>query len=50
MAKVIGVGGVFFTPDAMAPHPWAGTVVSPFAHILDPEGIRIELWQPRPAG
>ncbi len=22
----------------------------PFAHIMDPEGNKIELWQPRPAG
>jgi len=44
VAKVIGVGGVFLTPDAMATHPRAGTVVSPFAHD------KIELWQPRPAG
>ncbi len=22
----------------------------PFAHIMDPEGRKIELWQPRPAG
>jgi predicted enzyme related to lactoylglutathione lyase len=22
----------------------------PFAHIIDPEGRKIELWQPRPAG
>lgn len=125
MARVIGVGGIFFkakdrdallrwyrdvlgldmqdwggavlTPDAMAAHPGAGTVFSPFAHdsdymlpstkdfminlavddldgvlarcaehgvtpvkvfpddfngrfahILDPEGTKIELWQPRP--
>ena len=89
-------GGVVFTPEAMAAHPGAGTVFSPFradttyfapstrefmvnlavddldgilascamhgvvanvhpdepngrfAHILDPEGTKIELWQPRP--
>ena len=89
-------GGVFITPEAMAAHPGAGTVFSPFkadttyfapstrdfminlavddldgilarcathgveatflpdqpngrfAHILDPEGTKIELWQPRP--
>ena len=89
-------GGVVFTPDAMAAHPGAGTVFSPFeadttyfdpstkdfminlavddldgilascaahgveatafpdqpngrfAHVLDPEGMKIELWQPRP--
>ncbi|HXX60927.1 MAG TPA: VOC family protein [Candidatus Sulfotelmatobacter sp.] len=87
-------GGAFFTPDGMAAHPGAGTVFSPFAadtdyfapstrefminlavddldgllarcakhgleaevsaddsngrfaHILDPEGTKIELWQP----
>jgi predicted enzyme related to lactoylglutathione lyase len=124
MARVLGVGGVFFksrnpgalanwyrdvlglemqdwggavfTPEAMAAHPGAGTVFSPFtadttyfapstkdfminlavddldgilatcaehgvearvhpdepngrfAHILDPEGTKIELWQPKP--
>jgi predicted enzyme related to lactoylglutathione lyase len=124
MAKVIGVGGLFFkspdpdklnawykevlglpvqewgtmfTPDMLADTPGAGTVFSPFkadtdyfapstkdfmfnlmvddldgvldrckqhgvepvkmfpdeangrfAHILDPEGRKIELWQPRP--
>jgi predicted enzyme related to lactoylglutathione lyase len=125
MARVLGVGGVFFkakdrdaliawyrdvlgldmldwggavfTPEAMAAHPGAGTVFSPFeadtdymlpstkefminlavddldgvlarcaergvmpvntfpddfngrfAHIVDPEGTKIELWQPRP--
>jgi len=89
-------GGVVFMPEAMAAHPGAGTVLSPFradttyfapstkdfmvnlavdhldgilascaehgvevnglpdepngrfAHILDPEGTKIELWQPRP--
>ncbi|MEZ4597533.1 MAG: VOC family protein [Chloroflexota bacterium] len=89
-------GGVVFSPDAMAAHPGAGTVLSPFgadttylepstkdfminlavddldavlarcathgvdatvlpdapngrfAHILDPEGTKIELWQPKP--
>jgi predicted enzyme related to lactoylglutathione lyase len=126
MAKVIGVGGVFFKskdpqallqwyrdviglelqpwggvvlrPQAMADHPGAATVFAPFkedttyfqpstrdfminlavddldgvlascakhgveasvmddqpngrfAHIMDPEGVRIELWQPRPMG
>ena len=39
------LGGVVFTPEA--------TVLSDqpngrFAHILDPEGTEIELWQPRP--
>ena len=125
MARVLGVGGIFFkardrdalvawyrdvlgldmldggfaflTPEAMAAHPGAGTVFSPFeaetdymlpstkdfminlavddldgvlarcaehgvtalktfpddfngrfAHIMDPEGTKIELWQPRP--
>jgi predicted enzyme related to lactoylglutathione lyase len=109
MAKVIGVGGVFFKsrdtaalsrwyadvlgmplqdwggilllPDAMAAHPGAATKefminlavddldgvlancakhgVTPvktfpdepngrFAHIMDPEGNKIELWQPKP--
>lgn len=125
MARVLGVGGVFFKakdpkalcnwykevlgldmqdwggavlrPDAMAAHPGAATVFSPFkqdtdhmlpsikdfminlavddidgvlarcalhgvtpiktfpdefngrfAHIMDPEGTKIELWQPRP--
>lgn len=125
MAKVIGVGGVFFKsrdsaaltkwyadvlgmpmqewggillmPDAMAAHPGAATVFSPFkqdttyfepstnayminlavddldgvldrcaqhgvtpvktfpeeangkfAHIMDPEGNKIELWEPKP--
>jgi catechol 2,3-dioxygenase-like lactoylglutathione lyase family enzyme len=89
-------GGVVFTPDAMAAHPGAGTVFTPFeaettyfapstrefmvnlavddldgilaacarhgveatvlpdqpngrfAHILDPDGTKIELWQPKP--
>lgn len=90
-------GGAFLTPDAMAAHPGAGTVFSPFgadtdymlpstkefminlavddidgvlarcaqhgvkpikefpdefngrfAHIMDPEGTKIEIWQPRP--
>ncbi len=102
--RVLGVawldwGGVVFTPDAMAAHPGAATVVSffpadtdyfapstrdlmvnlavddldamldraraqgveplrgiddqpngRFAHILDPEGTTIELWQPMPMG
>jgi predicted enzyme related to lactoylglutathione lyase len=124
MARVLGIGGVFFkakdpgaltawyhdvlglevqpwggillTPEAMAAHPGAATVFSPFeadtthfapstrefminlavddldgilascakhgveatvlpdepngrfAHILDPEGTKIELWQPKP--
>ena len=88
-------GGAFITPEAMAAHPGAGTVFSPFpgdtdymlpstkefminlavddldgmlarcaehgvqplmsfaddsngrfAHIMDPEGTKIELWQP----
>jgi predicted enzyme related to lactoylglutathione lyase len=100
-ARVLGIGmeewGAFFTPDAAAAHPGAGTVFSPFsadtdyfapsdkefmvnlmvddidgvlaraaghgvhpvktfpddfngrfAHIIDPEGRKIELWQPRP--
>lgn len=126
MARVLGVGGVFFKasdpaalckwysdalgiemqdwggavlrPDAMAAHPGAATVFSPFkaattyfepstkefminlavddldgmlarlaehgveakvmadesngrfAHLLDPEGTKIELWQPKPMG
>ena len=126
MAKVLGVGGVFFrsknpaalgqwykdvlglemqdwggafiAPGPMAAHPGAGTVFAPFkqdttyfepsakdfminlavddlegilaacarhgveakvlpdepngrfAHILDPEGTKIELWQPKPMG
>jgi predicted enzyme related to lactoylglutathione lyase len=90
-------GGVFFLPVPMAAHPGAGTVFSPFsastdyfepstkdfmvnlavddldamlarakaegvepvkmfpdeangrfAHIMDPEGNKIELWQPKP--
>jgi predicted enzyme related to lactoylglutathione lyase len=89
-------GGAFISPDAMAAHPGAGTVFSAFeaettyfepstrdfminlavddldailarcaehgveatvlpdepngrfAHVLDPEGTKIELWQPRP--
>jgi len=90
-------GGVFITPEAMAAHPGAGTVLRPFkhdtdyfspstrefminlavddlggilancaklrvtpvktfpeeangkfAHIMDPEGNKIELWQPKP--
>jgi predicted enzyme related to lactoylglutathione lyase len=98
---VIGIeledwGGVVFRPEAMAAHPGAATVFSPFeadttyfapstkdfminlvvddldgvlascakhgveakvqpdepngrfAHILDPEGTKIELWQPKP--
>ena len=88
-------GGVVFTPEAMAAHPGAATIFSPFeadttyfepstrefminlavddldgilascarhgveatvmpdqpngrfAHILDPEGTKIELWQPQ---
>lgn len=101
-SRVLGLefhdwGGVVFTPDAAAAHPGAGTVFSPFkadtdyfapsdkdymfnlmvddldgilaraksegvepikmfpdemngrfAHIMDPEGRKIELWQPRP--
>ena len=91
-------GGTFFTPEAMAAQPGAGTVFSPFgadthdfapstkdfminlavddldgilarcathgvdatvspddsngrfAHILDPEGTKIELWQPKADG
>lgn len=92
-------GGVVFTPDAMAGHPGAGTVFSffkpdtdyfapsakdfminlavddldgilarakthgvepvktfpdeangKFAHIIDPEGTKIELWEPKPMG
>jgi predicted enzyme related to lactoylglutathione lyase len=92
-------GGLFFTPDAAAAQPGAGTVFSPFkgdtdyfepsgkefmfnlmvddmdamlarcsdhgvepvkifpdefngrfAHIIDPEGRKVELWQPRPPG
>ena len=90
-------GGVVFRPEVMAAHPGAATVFSPFgddttyfapstrdfminlavddldgiltscarhgvevnvlpdqpmgrfAHILDPEGTKIELWQPMPA-
>jgi len=90
-------GGVVFTPEAMAAHPGSGTVFSPFkadttyfepsanpyminlavddldgilaklaehgvtpvktfpeeangkfAHIMDPEGNKIELWEPKP--
>ncbi|GAM96427.1 glyoxalase [alpha proteobacterium U9-1i] len=90
-------GGVVFTPEAAAAHPGAGTVFSPFkqstdyfepstrefminfmvddldgvlarckdhgvepvkmfpdeangrfAHILGPDGMKIELWQPKP--
>lgn len=101
-ARVLGLpfsdwGGVFFTPEAAARHPGAGTVftsfdndtdyfepsarefminlmvddldgmlarcaehgVTPikmfddepngrFAHIMDPEGRKLELWQPKP--
>ncbi|MEZ5938506.1 MAG: VOC family protein [Hyphomonadaceae bacterium] len=92
-------GGVFITPEAMAAQPGAGTVFSPFkqdtdyfapsekdfminlavddldgvlancakhgvtpvktfpdeangrfAHIMDPEGNKIELWQPKAMG
>lgn len=92
-------GGVFFLPDSAAAHPGAGTVWSPFkastdyfepskkdfminfmvddldgvlercrehgvepvklfpdepngrfAHVLDPEGNKIELWEPKPMG
>lgn len=92
-------GGVFITPEAMAAHPGAGTVFAPFkqdsdyfspsakefminlavddldgilarcarhgvtpvktfpeeangkfAHIMDPEGNKIELWEPKPMG
>ena len=91
-------GGVFMAPDAMAAHPGAGTVFAPFkqdttyfepstkdfminlavddldgilascakhgveakvlppepngrfAHVSDPEGTRIELWEPKPMG
>ena len=100
--KVLGLefmdwGGVVFTPEAAAKHPGAGTVFSPFkadtdyfapstkdymfnlmvddldgvlarckehgvepiklfpdeangrfAHIIDPEGNKLELWQPKP--
>lgn len=90
-------GGVVFAPEAMAGHPGAGTVFSPFkadtdyfapstrdfminlavddldgvlaqckahgvepvklfpgeangrfAHIIDPAGVKIELWEPKP--
>jgi len=90
-------GGVFFTPDVMAAKPGAGTVWSPFkddtdyfqpstkdfmfnlvvddleamlarakaegvepvkmfpdeangrfAHLIDPEGNKVELWEPKP--
>jgi predicted enzyme related to lactoylglutathione lyase len=100
-ADVLGIPadewGTFFTPDAAAAHPGAGTAFSPFsadtdyfapsdkefmfnllvddldgilarcaehgvqpvklmpdegmgpfAHIMDPEGRKIELWQPKP--
>lgn len=100
-AEVLGLhmhdwGGAFITPEAMAAHPGAGTVFAPFksdttyfepstrdfminlavddldgilascakhgveakvlpeepngrfAHIIDPEGTKIELWEPRP--
>lgn len=92
-------GGIVFLPETAAAHPGAGTVFSPFgsdsdyfepstkefmfnlmvddldgvlarcaaegvepiktfpddyngkfAHIMDPDGRKIELWQPRPAG
>lgn len=98
--KVLGLqperwGGVFFTPDAAAKVPGAGTVWSPFkatagyfapstrefminlmvddmdamierckangvevtelppengrfAHLVDPDGTKIELWEPKP--
>jgi predicted enzyme related to lactoylglutathione lyase len=99
--RVLGIAveewGAFFTPDAAAAHPGAGTVFSPFkadtdyfapsqkefmfnlmvddldamlgrcaehgvepvktfdpepngkfAHIMDPEGRKIELWEPMP--
>ena len=103
-ARVLGIdfaewGGTFFSPDAAAAHPGAGTVFSPFkadtdyfapsdepfmfnlmvddlegmlarcaehgvepillmpgeangdfAHIMDPDGRKIELWQPKPMG
>jgi predicted enzyme related to lactoylglutathione lyase len=102
-ADVLGIPadewGAFFTPDAAAAHPGAGTAFSPFAadtdyfapsdkefmfnllvddlngmlarcadhgvlpvklmpdegmgpfaHIMDPEGRKIELWQPKPMG
>lgn len=100
-SQVLGIEvdewGAFFTPDATAGHPGAGTVFSPFsaetdyfspsekefmfnlmvdnldevlarcaehgvvpvktfpdeangrfAHIMDPEGRKVELWQPMP--
>jgi predicted enzyme related to lactoylglutathione lyase len=101
-ASVLGLqleewGGAFFTPELTAGHPGAGTVFAPFAadtdyfepstnefmvslmvddldamlercsahgvepvtrfedepngrfaHILDPEGRKLELWEPRP--
>ena len=100
-ADVLGIemldwGGAFLTPEAMAAHPGAGTVFSPFkadttyfapstkefminfavddldgvlaraaqhgvtatvmpdepngrfAHIVDPDGTKIELWEPKP--
>ena len=100
-ADVLGIameswGGAFIAPDAMAAHPGAGTVFSPFAsdstyfapsrkdfminfavddldamvarirahdvevtvssdesngrfaHLLDPDGTKLELWQPAP--
>jgi predicted enzyme related to lactoylglutathione lyase len=36
-----GVQPVKLTPDEG---------MGPFAHIMDPEGRKIELWQPRPMG
>ncbi len=55
-------GGTFFTPEAMAAQPGAGTCArhgleakvhaaesnGRFAHIVDPDGTKIELWQPKP--
>lgn len=102
-ARVLGMDiaewGAFFTPDAAAAHPGAGTVFSPFtadtdyfapsdkefmfnlmvddldgvlakaaaegvepvklfpdegngrfAHVMDPEGRKVELWEPKPYG
>ena len=63
MARVLGIGGEFMINRAVddldgilamcAQHGVAANVVADesmgrFAHILDPEGTKIELWQPKP--
>jgi predicted enzyme related to lactoylglutathione lyase len=56
MAKAVGVGGVFLKAEDLASLTAAGVTILPkqedydygrFAWIEDPEGNRIELWEPK---